>query len=340
MDTPERPREDEAAPAAAGPREPAAPAATPPPGDEAREPDAPAAKPAAAAPAPVRRSPFAEPPETVESVPRRALDARSRRDFLLFALGALAAGLGSWWLLPDRTRSRLLPQAGHDVLDTFAARVGLTRERREAALNHALTFDDDVAEALYSRDRRVRTYERSVPGALRNNYNGRTPGPEYLASWRLRLSGLADGTTRELTAGEILARLPFREQRTRLVCVEGWSCVAWWGGVRFADLLAAYPPAPGARWASMRSAVNLDYRGNPDPYYVSLDLETARHTQTLLATHLDGRPLTVAHGAPLRLVAPMKLGLKNIKALTGLEYTAAEPRDYWAERGYSKYDGL
>ena len=49
--------------------------------------------------------------------------------------------------------------------------------------------------------------------------------------------------------------------------------------------------------------------GNPDPYYVSLDLSTARHPQTLLATHLNGKPLTVEHGAPLRLVAPVKLGL-------------------------------
>jgi DMSO/TMAO reductase YedYZ molybdopterin-dependent catalytic subunit len=51
-------------------------------------------------------------------------------------------------------------------------------------------------------------------------------------------------------------------------------------------------------------------------------------------------PLTLAHGAPLRLVAPMKLGLKNIKAITDIAYTADEPADYWNERGYSKYDGI
>lgn len=300
----------------------------------------PAPAPAPPPPAAPRRSFLAERPETIEAVPRRALAARSRRDFLLFAAGTIAAGLGAWWLLPDRTRARLLPRPGHDALDTIAARVGLTRERREAALNRALTFDDDVAEALYSPDRRVRTYDRAQVTRLRNNYNGRTPGPEYLAGWRLRVSGLAGGGVREFTAAELLGRFPFHEQVTRLVCVEGWSAVAWWGGIRFADFLAAFPPAAGARWAAMRSGVNLDGRGNPDPYYVSLDLPTARHLQTLLATHLGGRPLTVEHGAPLRLVAPMKLGLKNIKALTELEYTAAEPRDYWGERGYSRYDGL
>jgi DMSO/TMAO reductase YedYZ molybdopterin-dependent catalytic subunit len=127
---------------------------------------------------------------------------------------------------------------------------------------------------------------------------------------------------------------------TRLVCVEGWSQVVAWGGFRFSDLLDAFPPAPGMKWAAMRCAVNLDSHGNPAPYYVSLDLQTARHPQAMLATHHAGAPHTVAHGAPLRLVAPMKLGLKNIKALTDIAYTAEEPADYWNERGYSRYDGL
>ena len=78
----------------------------------------------------------------------------------------------------------------------------------------------------------------------------------------------------------------------------------------------------------IESSVNLGSWGNPDPYFVSLDLSTTRHPQTLLATHLNGRPLTVEHGAPLRLVAPMKLGLKNIKATTRITYTKDEPADY------------
>ena len=116
--------------------------------------------------------------------------------------------------------------------------------------------------------------------------------------------------------------------------------VAWWGGLRFADFLRAFPPAPGSRWARLDSAVNLDSAGRSDPYYVSIDLPTARHPQTLLATHVSGKPLPVEHGAPLRLLAPMKLGLKNIKAITSIAYSAQEPADYWNERGYSKYDGL
>ena len=80
--------------------------------------------------------------------------------------------------------------------------------------------------------------------------------------------------------------------------------------------------------------------GKSRPYYVSLDLPTARHPQTLLATHLNGKPLTVEHGAPLRMLVPVKLGLKNIKAITSIAYSVDEPPDYWNERGYSSYDGL
>lgn len=280
-----------------------------------------------------------EQPETTAEAPRGTLAAQSRRDFILLGAGALATAATGWWLLPDRTKQAWQP-AAHDPLDTLAARVGLTPEQREASLNRVLSFDDDVAEALYSRDRSVRSYDRPDPKPLRNNYHGRTPGPDYLPGWRLNLSGLASGRIERLAIGDLTARFARHDMNTRLVCVEGWSHVAAWGGLRFADVLAAFPPAPGARWAALRSGVSLNAAGAPEPYYVSLDLGTARHPQTLLATRHAGAPLTLAHGAPLRLVVPMKLGLKNIKAITDIAYTADEPADYWNERGYSKYDGI
>jgi DMSO/TMAO reductase YedYZ molybdopterin-dependent catalytic subunit len=292
--------------------------------------------PAAAVP---RRAFWAERAEGATEVPRRRLAAQTRREFLLFGSGVLAAAAGAWWLLPDRVKARLLP-ASAAGLDSLLARAGLSRGNRERALNAALRFDDDVAEALYSPGRAVRTYRRSQVTPLRNNYHGRTPGPEMLADWSLRVTGLAGGREERFGVERLLAGFGFHEHVTRLVCVEGWSAIAWWGGIRFADFLAAFPPAPGARWAALRSEVSLDGAGRPEPYYVSLDLGTAGHPQTLLATHHDGRPLTLAHGAPLRLVAPVKLGLKQIKALTHIAYSAEEPPDYWAERGYSRYDGL
>ena len=281
----------------------------------------------------------AEPPEETFEARPQWLSSRSRRDFLLFGAGILVTAATGWWLLPERTKRRWLPTA-HDRLDSLAARVGLTPEQRERQLNRVLTFDDDVAETLYSRTRAVRTYDRPDPRPLRNNYHGRTPGPEHVAGWKLNLTGLASGRAESLGLGELTSRFRRHDMNTRLVCVEGWSHVAAWGGLRFADLLAAFPPAAEARWASLRSNVSLNGRGEHEPYYVSLDLETLRHPQALLATHHAGAPLTLAHGAPLRLVVPMKLGLKNIKAITDIVYTTDEPADYWNERGYSRYDGV
>ncbi|WP_446743660.1 molybdopterin-dependent oxidoreductase [Silvibacterium acidisoli] len=207
-------------------------------------------------------------------------------------------------------------------------------------LNKAIDVDDDVAEALYSTNRLVPTYSKSQVTGLKNNYNGATPASDYIPAWGLTLNGLQSGLTVSLNIRGLLSRFALREEITRFVCVEGWSEIAWWSGIQFADLLQAFPPASQAKWARIESSVNLDVDGNSDPYYISLDMETAKHPQTLLATHYHGEPLTVEHGAPLRLVVPVKLGLKNVKAITGIRYLANQPEDYWQKRGYSRYDGL
>jgi DMSO/TMAO reductase YedYZ molybdopterin-dependent catalytic subunit len=197
-----------------------------------------------------------------------------------------------------------------------------------------------VAEALYSGNRRVPTYTKSQITPLKNNYNGATPDPGYISGWNLTIDGLDSGLSVSLDVRNLINRFSMHEQITRLVCVEGWSAIAWWAGFRFDDLLRAYLPMSQAKWARVESSVNLDESGNPDPYFMSIDLATARHPQTMLATHFNGQPLTVDHGAPLRLLVPVKLGLKNVKAITKITYSAEEPGDYWAERGYSCYDGI
>jgi DMSO/TMAO reductase YedYZ molybdopterin-dependent catalytic subunit len=202
---------------------------------------------------------------------------------------------------------------------------GMTGPENKWLLNQALRLDDAVATLLYSPHHLVPTYTKSQITSLKNNYNGATPDPGYIRGWRLTLEGLSSGLTVSLDIETLLARHQIHDQITRLVCVEGWSAIAWWSGLRFDDLLHAYPPVSQAKWALLESSVNLDANGNPDPYFVSLDLLTAQHPQTLLATHLNGKPLPVEHGAPLRLLVPVKLGLKNIKAITRITYTEDEP---------------
>jgi DMSO/TMAO reductase YedYZ molybdopterin-dependent catalytic subunit len=263
-------------------------------------------------------------PEIIEVTPQVARQW-TRRDFLTFGAGAIAA----------------LGVAASQLPPTTLQRLGLKFwPRNQWLLNKAQRLDDEVAELLYSPNRLVPTYTKSQVTPLKNNYNGATPDPGYIPGWRLTLDGLASGLAASLEIRTLLNRFEIHDQITRLVCVEGWSAIAWWSGLKFEELLQAYPPVSQAKWAFIESSVNLDPNGNPDPYYVSIDLPTARHPQTLLATHYNGKPLTVEHGAPLRLIAPMKLGLKNIKAITRITYTRDEPKDYWAERGYSRYDGI
>lgn len=276
-------------------------------------------------PGPKSRGLFPERTPVLIEVTPQVARRLTRRDFLVFGAGALAA-LG--------TAASLLPPA-------TLQRLGLKSwTRNQWLLNKAQQLDDEVAESLYSPNRLVPTYRKSEITPLKNNYNGATPDPSYIPRWHLTLEGLSSGLVVSLDLRTLLTRFQIHDQITRLVCVEGWSGIAWWSGLRFQQLLEAYPPVSQAKWALLESSVNLDPNGSPDPYYVSIDLLTARHPQTLLATQYNGQPLTVEHGAPLRLIAPMKLGLKNIKAITGITYTRDEPKDYWAERGYSRYDGI
>jgi DMSO/TMAO reductase YedYZ molybdopterin-dependent catalytic subunit len=269
-----------------------------------------------------------ERPLPIMEMTPRVLRYRTRRDLLFFGAGAVAATAGAGYLLPQ----------------TMLGRLGVHRDMnsrgKEWLLNKALRIDDDVAEALYSPNRMVPTYTKSQTTPIKNNYNGATPDPAYISDWNLTLEGLASGLNISLDIRKLLNRFPMHEQITRLVCVEGWSAIAWWAGLRFDDLLRAYPPKSQAKWARVESSANLDASGNPDPYFVSIDLATGRHPQTLLATHLSGQPLTVEHGAPLRLLLPVKLGLKNVKAVTRITYSAEEPSDYWDRFGYSSYDGI
>jgi DMSO/TMAO reductase YedYZ molybdopterin-dependent catalytic subunit len=253
---------------------------------------------------------------------------RTRREVLAFGISVAAVATGAVCLLPQNTLNRL------------GVRRDLNCRGKEWLLNNALRVDDDVAEALYSDSRKVPTYTKSQITPIKNNYNGVTPDAGYISDWNLTLEGLASGLSVRLGIQTLTDRFSVHDQITRFVCVEGWSAIAWWSGLRFDDLLRAYPPKSQAKWARVESSINLDNSGNPDPYFVSVDLATASHPQTLLATHHDGQPLTVEHGAPLRLLVPVKLGLKNVKAITRITYSAEEPRDYWAQHGYSSYDGI
>ncbi|SPE40508.1 Oxidoreductase, molybdopterin binding (fragment) [Candidatus Sulfopaludibacter sp. SbA3] len=154
-----------------------------------------------------------------------------------------------------------------------------------------------------------------------------------IATWQLAVDGLAGGAKASLTLADIQA-FPKTEFVTELKCVEGWSRRVRWGGTRLVDFARRYRPArPGPD-----AYVGLATPGNE--YYVSLDMASALHPQTLLCYEMEGRPLTYSHGAPLRLAIPIKYGIKNLKCIGRLSFTKSRPPDFWAERGYDEYAGF
>ena len=160
------------------------------------------------------------------------------------------------------------------------------------------------------------------------------------ASWRLAVDGLVE---RPLSLSlEQLKAMPQRTQITRHDCVEGWSAIGQWTGVPLAALLSAAGLRPEARYIVFRCADSL----SGAPYYESIDLIDAFHPQTIVAHALNGAPLPVKNGAPLRMRIERQLGYKHAKYLTGIAAVASlagigqGQGGYWEDRGYQWYAGI
>ena len=138
--------------------------------------------------------------------------------------------------------------------------------------------------------------------------------------------------------------LPKTEIVTELKCIEGWSTIVHWAGVRLSDFMQKYPPpTKSGRPFDLKHPEDLpEFVSMETPggdYFVGLDMASALHPQTLLCYEMNGKPLTPEHGAPLRLAIPVKYGIKNIKHIGKIKFTDERPRDYWAELGYDWYAG-
>jgi DMSO/TMAO reductase YedYZ molybdopterin-dependent catalytic subunit len=165
------------------------------------------------------------------------------------------------------------------------------------------------------------------------------------ANWRLTVDGLV-GRPLSLSLDEIKA-LPARSQITLHSCDEGWSAIGQWTGVPLSHLLQACELMPNARYIVFHCLDELERA--PDRggfYYESLDLFDAFHPQTILAYGMNGEPLPVAHGAPLRLRVERQIGYKNAKYVTRIEavdrldHLGRGKGGFWEDRGYQWYAGL
>jgi DMSO/TMAO reductase YedYZ molybdopterin-dependent catalytic subunit len=240
-----------------------------------------------------------------------------------------AAALGTLWLtgcdrLSDNPRvQRLLGQAegwSRRMARIVGGSAPLAREYTRADLSPSF-------RANGSTDPDSDEYRDHVSNGFRD--------------WRLTVDGLVE-QARGFSLDELRA-LPARSQITRHDCVEGWSCIGQWQGARLSALLAAVRLKPQARYLVLHCADALE---GPDLYYESIDIDEAMHEQSILAYEMNGAPLPVAHGAPLRLRVERQLGYKQAKYVMRIEAVESYAAigggrgGFWEDRGYAWYAGI
>jgi DMSO/TMAO reductase YedYZ molybdopterin-dependent catalytic subunit len=162
------------------------------------------------------------------------------------------------------------------------------------------------------------------------------------ADWRLSVDGLVASPLR--LSLPMLRAMPARTQITRHDCVEGWSAIGKWTGVPLGSVLRRARVLPQARYVVFHCADS--FRSESDTYYESIDMLDAFHPQTILAYELNGKPLPVQNGAPLRLRVERQLGYKHAKYLMGIEVVASLANirggkgGFWEDQGYEWYAGI
>jgi len=279
-----------------------------------------------AAPAAATEPPPVTPPDTREieawnDQVRRRMRQKTRRSFIGFGAAALA-GFGTFEWIMSRREIDNVPWP----------------------IRKTLEVNEQLARDYFSTG-------RTAPKPSDTRLENRINGDLGLASdfdplkWQLQVAGLSAQDEPLTLSLDAIKRLPRVEMTTEFKCIEGWSIIVQWAGTRFTDFMQAYPPKTqsGDDFSlddpqDLPSYVSM---ATPDEgYYVGLEMESMLHPQTLLCYEQNHQPLTLDHGAPLRLVIPVKYGVKNIKRIGTIRYSNVRPPDYWAEQGYDWYIGL
>lgn len=251
----------------------------------------------------------------------------NRRRWLAGAVGAAATALLS-----------ACGQAGTSLAEQ-ARRMGEGLTRRAQRL-------------LIPRDALAPTYSRAeISPDFRANGSIDPAAADYVAlkaggfaDYRLVIDGLVERPL-SLSLAELRAR-PAQTQITKHDCVEGWTSIGEWTGVRLDTLLDEAGLKPEARYIVFHCFDALDQREDGERYYESIDLIDARHPQTILAWAMNGETLPVPHGAPLRLRVERQIGYKHAKYIRRIEAVASfadiggGKGGYWEDRGYEWFAGI
>jgi DMSO/TMAO reductase YedYZ molybdopterin-dependent catalytic subunit len=242
-----------------------------------------------------------------------------RRNFISFAaFGTYLVGTYSaWkWLYKSPDEPAGITAGAHEPL------------RR--ALNKTEIFFRRLA---FSENHHVKTYPKEMAAkVVRHNSDIGSEGKLPAENWKLKVQRKS-GEVMQISLDQIM-QIPKTEIVFDFKCVEGWDQISHWGGVKFADFIKHF---------GLQDEARMEYVGLETPdkkYYVGIDMPSAMHPQTLLAYEVNDKPLPGKHGQPLRLIIPVKYGIKNLKRIGSMTFSNNRPPDYWAERGYDYYSGL
>ncbi len=249
---------------------------------------------------------------------KKAMAARSRRGFLVGGAAALI-GIFGWRWMSDETKANLY--------------------------RSAFEFNERVSQAFFSPRQRAAEFppERVTP--IRTNGFEGLEGEVDASAWTLAVAGLAGRADDLILTLDDIKKLPRTEMITEFKCIEGWSTIVHWAGVRFSDFAAAYPPKtingnqPDVAGRPEELVQYVSINTPDEKYYVGWDMPSILHPQTLLAYEMNGAPLRAENGAPLRIASATKYGIKQIKRIGRIEFTNDRPKDFWAEYGYDWYSG-
>jgi DMSO/TMAO reductase YedYZ molybdopterin-dependent catalytic subunit len=248
----------------------------------------------------------------------------TRRQLITAGLSAVAAGSAAVAAARIAARYGLIPPDGNGL---FGAGETLTYSS-----HRILTSGRSLAREFGRSDiSKIAPVNGPAPD---NDLYQRLADRDF-AEWRLMIDGLASRPF-ALTLDD-LKRLPMHSQITMHTCEEGWSFIAEWIGVRLSDVLQAAGISTQARYVVFYPF---------DEWWDSLDVDEAMHPQTLLAYGMNGDPLSLDHGAPIRLRVPRQLGYKSVKFLSRITVTDTLANvgeglgSASAEAGYAWYAGI